>query len=101
MSTHRNGPLQGIAATVLRIALGLAGFMLALGALFIGLVLSAGLIVWALIRHRKPVGQLFRERAAMARGGFRAAAPAWRPSPRGEVVDVAVREVPAHEVRRD
>ena len=99
MSTHRNGPLQGFAATVLRIALGVAGFVLALGALFIGLVLSAGLIVWALIRHRKPVAQLFRERAAMARG-FRAAAPVWRQSPRGEVVDVAVREVPAHEVRR-
>lgn len=100
MSTHPNGPLQGIAATVLRIALGLAGFVLALGALFIGLVLSAGLIVWALIRHRKPVAQLFRQRAFMARGGFRPA-HARHPAPRGDVVDVAVREVPVQESRRE
>ncbi len=97
MSTHRSGPLQGIAATALRIALGVAGFVLALGALFVGLVLSAGLIVWALIRHRKPVAQLFRERAFMARGGFRPAAPA---QARGEIVDVAVREVPEQDARR-
>ncbi len=100
MSTHPNGSLQGIAATVLRIALGLAGFVLALGALFIGLVLSAGLIVWALIRHRKPVAQLFRQRAFMARGGFRSA-HARHQAPRGDVVDVAVREVPVQESRRE
>lgn len=99
MSTHRSGPLQGIAATALRIALGVAGFVLALGALFVGLVLSAGLIVWALIRHRKPVAQLFRERAFMARGGFRPAAPA-QAQARGEIVDVAVREVPEQDARR-
>ena len=101
MSTHPSGPLQGIAATVLRIALGLAGFVLALGALFIGLVLSAGLIVWALIRHRKPVAQLFRQRAFRARGGFHPAAPSRQQAPRGDVVDVAVREVPMQESRRD
>lgn len=100
MSTHRNGPLQGIAATVLRIALAVAGFMLALGALFIGLVLSAGLIVWALIRHRKPVAQLFRQRAFMTRGGFRPARSDAQGTTRGEIVDVTVREVPEQDTRR-
>ena len=101
MSTHPNGPLQGIAATVLRIALGLAGFVLALGALFIGLVLSAGLIVWALIRHRKPVAQLFRQRAFMARGGFHPAAPSRQQAPRRHLGGGGGGEGAVGEARRD
>lgn len=106
MSTQRNGRLAGGAAalafTALRIALMLAGFVLALGALLVGLVLSAGLMVWALSRGRRPFRQVFDARRNGMRDGFSpgASAAPGRAS-RGEVVDVAVREVPAGEAHRE
>ncbi len=88
-----------IAATALRVALMLAGLVLALGALLVGLVLSTGVIVWAVTRGRRPLGQLFRERHYGMRGGFSSGRSAPSQASRGEVVDVAVREVPPAESR--
>lgn len=105
MSTHRNGRLSrgatAVVSTALRVALTLAGFVLALGALLVGLVLSAGLIVWAMSRGRRPVGQLFGEHGFARRGSFQARTPTPGRESRGEVVDVAVREVPTHELPRE
>jgi hypothetical protein len=103
MSTHRTDRFSrgaaAVAATALRVALALAGFVLALGALLVGLVLSASVIVWALYRGRRPLGQLFRERHYGMRGGFPSGSSAPSQASRGEVVDVAVREVPPAESR--
>lgn len=105
MSTHWNDRFSrgatAVAATALRVALTLAGFVLALGALLVGLVLSTGLIVWAVYRGRRPLGQLFGERHYGMRGNFSTGASAPSRAARGEVVDVAVREVPPAESRRD
>ena len=90
-----------LVSTALRVALALAGFVLALGALLVGLVLSAGLIVWALSRGRRPVLQVFGRQRYGMRGGFASQSPTPARAPRGDVVDVAVREVPTTESRRD
>ena len=90
-------PALGLAAIpllVLRTALAVAGFVFALGALFIGLMLSAAIIGWALLRGRRPVAQLFGGRPFGMRGGFGASPQPVRRADRGEVVDVTVREVP-------
>lgn len=99
MSTHRNSRLVGgvtaLAATALRIALALAGFVLALGALLVGLVLSAALVVWALSRGRQPLAHVFGGRRHGMRGGFAGGAFAPVGASRGEIVDTVVREVPS------
>ena len=46
--------LQRIGLALLGILLALAGFVLVLGALAVGLVAAAGLVIWALLRGRKP-----------------------------------------------
>ena len=103
--THRTGGLMAFATTLvstaLRVALALAGFVLALGALLVGLVLSAGLIVWALSRGHRPVMQVFGRQRHGMRGGFAARSPTPAQASRGEVIDGAVREVPTTESRRD
>ena len=95
------GFAAALVSTALRVALALAGFVLALGALLVGLVLSAGLIVWALSRGRRPVLQVFGRQRHGMRAGFSSRGPAADQTPRGDVVDVAVREVPTTESRRD
>ena len=76
--------LKGLLRTLLKLLLLAVGAVLGLLALAFGLLLTAGLVVWALVRGRKPVQvQAFRWRG-MPRPGA---------TPSGEVVDVEAREV--------
>jgi hypothetical protein len=96
MSTR--SPLASITAffgailrTVLRLALLVFGALLMLAALAAGLLLASGAVLWALVRGRKPARDAFRARFEQARRTAR---------PRGEVIDVEVREVSEIEERR-
>jgi hypothetical protein len=80
------GSLARLARMLLKLALGLMGFALLLGALLLGLVLALGIVMWARLRGRKVAPGVFRAAFLKARR---------RPSAyTGEVVDVQVREVP-------
>ena len=76
--------VSGVLRTLFKLVLLAAGAVLGLFALAAGLLLTAGLVGWALLRGRKPLQvQGFRWRG-MPRPGA---------SPSGEVVDVEAREV--------
>jgi hypothetical protein len=76
--------LKRLLRTLLKLVLLAVGAVLGLLALAFGLLLTAGLVLWALVRGRKPVQvQTFRWRG-MPRPGA---------TPAGEVVDVEAREV--------
>lgn len=78
--------LQSVAHTLMRVLVVVAGAVLAMLALALGLLLGLALMLWALLRGRKPVRmQAFRWQG-MPRPG--------RKPPAGEVVDIE-----AHEVR--
>jgi hypothetical protein len=79
--------LQRLLAAVLRPLLVIFGMLLMLGALLLGLVLATGVVLWALLRGRRP-GPVNLRWGHMSRPrGF------GRAPPRGEVVDVQAREV--------
>lgn len=76
--------LKRLLRTLLKLVLLAVGAVLGLFALAFGLLLTAGLVGWALVRGRKPgTVQAFRWRG-MPRPGA---------TPSGEVVDVQAREV--------
>ncbi|WP_326534733.1 hypothetical protein [Pseudorhodoferax sp.] len=82
--------VAAVLGTALRLLLLVAGALFGLLALAFGLVLAAGLVIWALLRGRRPmVGQAF-----VWRGPRRPGAAA-RPTPGAmdDVVDVDVREI--------
>lgn len=93
------GALSGALALALQLLLAAAGLVFVVGAMALGLALGGVLVVWALLRGRRPVLRYgmppsaawarFHE-AAARRGGGRAGQPAGR----GEVIDAEVREVP-------
>jgi hypothetical protein len=95
-SDHINGLTKGVAAAAwaaLRVVLAtLAGLVVILGALTFGVVLSAILIPWALIRGRRLGTAHFGWRGDARRGAFRGGASRWSAG-QGEVIDVEVREV--------
>lgn len=72
--------------SVARAAIVLFGMLLALGALMLGMALAAGVLLWALLRGRRPAPVSMRWRHAPV-------APRTRNVPSGEVVDAEVREV--------
>ncbi len=75
---------NALARTLMRLALLLVGLVIGLAALVTGLLLTVGLVGWALLRGRKPAKvQGFRWRGVARPGGA------------AEVVDVE-----AHEVRQ-
>lgn len=80
------GGLAKLARALLKIAVGLFGLVLLLGALMLGLMLAVGIVIWARLRGRSVAPGVFN--AAFARARRRPVASA------GEVVDVEVREVP-------
>lgn len=88
--------------------LALAGFVLMLGALALGLAAALGITVWALLRGRRPTLQAFRWRGTGFRGsagGFGGMGEppgrARRDAPAAEVVDVEVTEVREIPPRRE
>jgi uncharacterized iron-regulated membrane protein len=74
-----------ILRTALRLALLVLGALLMVAALAAGLLLASGAVLWALVRGRRPARDTFRARFEQARRTAR---------PRGEVIDVEVREIP-------
>ncbi|MEN9628568.1 MAG: hypothetical protein RJA10_1795 [Pseudomonadota bacterium] len=83
--------LKAVLRTLMKLLLLAVGAVLGLVALAFGLLLTAGLVSWALLRGRKPVQvQAFRWRS-MPRPGA---------TPSGEVVDVEAREVGVERVDR-
>jgi hypothetical protein len=75
-------------AAFLRIVLLLGATLLMIVALLLGLVLATGVVLWALLRGRRPGPVNLRWGSSMPRPrGF------GRAPPRGEVVDVQAREV--------
>jgi hypothetical protein len=77
--------LQSVAHTLMRVRVVVAGALLAMLALALGLLLALGVMVWALLRGRKPVRvQTFRWQG-MSRPGR---------APPDEVVDIEAHEVP-------
>lgn len=93
-----------VLGTLFGLLLALAGFVLMLGALALGLAAALGIAVWALLRGRRPTIQAFRWRGNGVRGGFGGfggmGVPPVRPrrdAPPADVVDVEateVREIP-------
>ncbi len=79
--------LRRMLAAVLRPLLVIGGMLLMLIALLLGLVLATGVVLWALLRGRRP-GPVNLRWGRMPRPRGFGPAP-----PRGEVVDVQAREV--------
>jgi len=73
-------------SALLRIVLLLSATLLMIGALLLGLVLASGVVLWALLRGRRPGPVNLRWGRMPGARGF------GRP-PTGEVVDVQAREV--------
>jgi hypothetical protein len=77
--------LGGIGRALAGLVLAVSAIVVMLGALLVAVVLTVGLVIWALLRGRRRVRGVFNASFQSARR--RQAAP------QGEVVDVEVREV--------
>lgn len=84
--------ISALVSFVVRVLLMIATAVLVLGLLAIALITVLGLIVWSLIRGRKP--RVDMGRFARARQPFGPRATAQRADPR-DIVDVEAREVHA------
>lgn len=86
-----------VVSALLRLVLVAAGLVFGLMALLAGLVLAFWLIVWSLLRGRKPQVRHFRMKPTSPFGGMGTRAP------QGDVVDIEAREVPdtPQQLRRD
>jgi hypothetical protein len=78
-----------IVSALLRLVLVAVGLVFGLLAVLFGLVLTLWLIVWSLLRGRKPHVKRFRVNPSQPFGGMGA-----RRAPAGDVVDIEAREVP-------
>jgi hypothetical protein len=78
--------LGGIGRALAGLLLAVSAVVVMLGALLVAVVLTVGLVIWALLRGRRPAQGVFNASFQRARRG--------RSAPLGEVVDVEVREVP-------
>jgi hypothetical protein len=78
--------LQRLGASVLRLVLVLGAMLLMLGMLVLGILVATGVVLWALLRGRRP-GPVNLRWGPMPRP------PGFRRTPPGEVVDVQAREV--------
>lgn len=81
--------MSGLLTIVIRVLLGLFTLVLVLALVGVAIVTMIGLMIWSLLRGRKPVVDMGRfRRASQYRPG-----QARRTEPVGEVVDVEAREV--------
>ncbi|HEY0818522.1 MAG TPA: hypothetical protein VGD46_07070 [Rhizobacter sp.] len=89
--------LSRVVSVLLRLLLVGVGLVFGLMALLAGLVLAFWLVVWSVLRGRKPTLQRFRMNPSQPFGGMRRQAPA------GDVVDIEAREVPdvPQQIHRD
>jgi hypothetical protein len=83
---------QRLLSAGLRFALIVGGMILMLGALLLGLVLASGVVLWALLRGRRPG-------PVNLRWGYMPRPRGFGPRAYGEVVDVQAREVDGPSLR--
>ncbi len=89
--------MSGLLTIVIRVLLGLLTLVFVLALLGVAVVTMVGLLIWSLLRGRKPVIDMGRfRRASQYRPG-----QARRAEPVGEVVDVEAREVQSTQPRLD
>lgn len=82
--------LSRVVSALLRLVVVAVGLVFGLLAIVLGLVLAFWLIVWSLLRGRKPQVKRFRVNPSQPFGGMGGG----RRAPAGDVVDVEAREVP-------
>lgn len=92
------GWLGAIGSVLVRSLLAVAGLIFFVSALIAGVVATLFVVVWALLTGRRPTIVRFVRNDWAMRARRDAGAGA---SPRGEVIDVEVREVRGPESRRD
>lgn len=85
--------LAAVLRALLRLALALLGVLMLLGALVLGLVFALVLVVWALLRGKRPARGVFQ-------ASFHRARRRSPPPPSGPVIDIEAREVPDAEAPR-
>lgn len=83
--------VQRILAFVLRALMAAVGLVFMLMLMAFGLVVGSLLLIWALLRGRRPAPVRFGMPRGAAWEGFRRTASG---APRGEVIDIEAREVP-------
>lgn len=89
--------LQRLVGFVLRALMAAVGLVFMLLLMGFGLVAGGLLVIWALLRGRRPAPVRFGMRPDAAWERFRRGGPA---APRGEVIDIEARELPADGERR-
>jgi hypothetical protein len=98
MNPQRGAPsawsLAAIVGAIVRFAVALAGAVLMIGALFIGLLLGLSLLVFALLRGRRPQGVRFMWRKGEWPGRPHSGSASVG---HGEVVDIDARVIAADE----
>jgi hypothetical protein len=95
-SSPLSSSLQRVGLTLIGIVLAIAGFLLMIGAVAVGLVVAAVWYVWSLLRGKPPGPVRFSWPPPRFGGmGRRGGAP----SP-GDVIDIETREVPGPDDRR-
>ena len=85
-------------AFLIRLVVLLIGAVFAIGLLLLGFVLTLALVIWALLRGRRPQVQRFKVDPRQPFGGFTRRGAAVDPA---NIVDVEAREVPAAPPRLD
>lgn len=86
--------LSRVVSALLRLVVVAVGLVFGLLAIVLGLVLAFWLIVWSLLRGRKPQVKRFRVNPSQPFGGMGGGMGGGRRAPAGDVVDVEAREVP-------
>ena len=88
-----NSALTTLSRWLLRAVAVLAGLVFGLSLLAAGVVVALGVVVWSLVRGRRPAGLQFRRFTQARWGGFTGAPFAQPGASRGEVIDIEAREV--------
>lgn len=105
MKASMNGMGRGLSALgalLLRVVLGVAGLVFMVGVMLFGLAVFGVLLVWALLRGRRPAPLRFHMHRGAGWGRFNAGPGARRtPPPAADVVDIEVREITDPGPRRD
>ncbi len=96
MNSRSEGPLAALGAALsaaVRLVVAMFGALLMVGALFIGLLVGLTLMLFALLRGRKPQGMKFVWRKGDWPGRPGSGRAGGSPAT-GEVVDIEARELP-------
>lgn len=96
-----NSALTTLSRWLLRAVVVLAGLVFGLSLLAAGVVVGLGVLLWSLVRGRRPTVLQFRRFTQARWGGFAGAPFAQPAKPQGEVIDIEAREVsPQGEAQR-